>query len=1681
MKKNLLKKVWSIILSVVMVISVIPNFSNVQIVNAASVHAYDVDMAIEFAKTHCANDRRMHPNTTGGTTACSNKWLCAEFVYNCIKYGGYKCTGKYNMKVPYTLGQDLIASGATKIYCKKRVNEAVYMSDFSEKLQKGDVIIILYTNHPSGGSGQGHAVIYSGDVNSKGKVKVYAHNSRKQNEVLVTSPKTCSIYALHMNGKKITYSVSLNSPVTTNTTALIGATLNTTAKVQKWGYDIGTSKTSLNEWKKVNDWGDNGKSNKSLSVTISKYKNSNLMPNKTYYYQLSVKIAGKWYKSSVSSFKTKNVLPSQSTLSIAATYSDIGIGDTATVTWKKVSNADDYKIRVYNSSNILVYSKNRIQGTSCTIPSADINKVGKYTVKLYAHNAVGDKEASNTKTFTVHNNVIVTFYDTISKEVISREDIPYGHTATAPASPVQTGHTFTKWDKDYSKVKSDITVNTVYEANEYAVKFIDGINGKQIGKTQKVRYGNAATPPSKNELDIPAGYEFVGWDVDCNKIETNTIVTANYRWYNKNYPVSTKIDSVIRNTNKDGYDVKVTVTNGKDEVIQGRVVVALQSKDGLMYTTSESSAFSLAEASSTGDKAKTVKVFVPFSNLGYKVSVYTLNNYEKAATIAKPLTQEIDNSSTWTPWIEYTDNVPVTKGVNGVSEVETKSDTPKVTQYSYRTKSTTTSYATSLSDYTQDGGTWVSQGQTTLDYGVKWPGGFDTGNALYKKYHKAKKTASENTTTKVVINSDTRKSYIYWHWCRGASVGAINRGIEWNETSTYSKFHAFESSTKKAYNTSANAYKWQRTSDCKDTYWWNGYATKKDGLVTVNTQKYTTYKKLFNYYKWSDWSPWNETPVTAISGSKEVKTQTVAGKTTKYYRYKTDSKVEEPKLENDKQLVDISGKVNPKFAGKNVTVYVYKYTQASDYTTEYMGNTTVGTDGKISIAGAKLREATSVETGNFKIIASIEGNTESIEIGTIEAPKPTYTVTFQDYNGKVLKVVKDVVEGDTVTAPTYTDKELGIPEGYEFTTWDVSTVNVNADMIVRPQAKVKRYVVVYVDWANQDVQFEELDYGDEINPPEAEKKEGYMVAWDMSDATKVTESLGDGSTTDKYIVTKNTVITTKYEEEVYKVSFVSTDYKEPCVDYYELEGETIEELTDSAEISSVKNVVYEDRVDIPENDISENEDYLFYGWRNIDTGEYLTDTQIEENGTYYPVYEFANTAEAPVANVKTGEYTEEKTVTLSCDIADAIIYYTTDGTDPATSTTAVEYNSPIKLSKSTVLKFCAVAMGMNNSGTVIELYAINTKTSGTPYHIVTIYSDIAEQEGECYQTMLRDSTLLNISELKNVEGYKFSELYYDENHTDEFDENSELVTETLNLFVHYTPNIYTVKFFDESDNLISEQKIEYGGSAQEPTPNKKAGYVFAGWDNDEYEAVTENVNCKAIYVPENQYATVSLNKSNVTMMEGMQYSKLVAQISPEELLETELTWTSSNPDIVTVDAEGVVHAQSAGEATVTVTVDSTGESASCTFKVVGNYQTSIVLNEKSKLGIDSEGYLREIKPDRNTVEEVLSEFNNETENLKAYDRYGKELTDDSLVGTGTVIKLMSGGEELDSMTVVMTGDIDGDGHLGNTDVSRLSRWLIQTEELTYEQQLASDVNGDGSVNNKDASMISRYLVGKENL
>lgn len=765
--------------------------------------------------------------------------------------------------------------------------------------------------------------------------------------------------------------------------------------------------------------------------------------------------------------------------------------------------------------------------------------------------------------------------------------------------------------------------------------------------------------------------------------------------------------------------------------------------------------------------------------------------------------------------------------------------------------------------------------------------------------------------------------------------------------------------------------------------------------------------------------------------------------------------------------------MSPQFNGKEATIFIHKYAQPSDYTNEYIGTVTIN-DGKIILSDVKLRERPAVQTGDFTVVASIKGCSSMIELGKIEAPKPQYKVTYFDFDGNPIDGCSYTVTAGG-TAPIPSIDKVHPNEGYRFVRWNQSTVNVQSDLNVYPEQERKTVVVVFVDWVSQKVTLNEMFYGDEIiTPVLPQADDGVAVYWDMSNASAIEETLDDGTKVQRFIATENTVITTTFEKIEYTVNFISPTVVKPTEnpDDININLESIEDFEES-EYISVETANYQSAITIPEFD-EDNDDYIFYGWINIQTGEYLEDDAVTLNATYYPVYDFAKTASEPEADIKTGEYTTDQTITLTTDTENAVIYYTTDGSNPKTSSTVMEYTEPISLHQPTTLKFYAAGMMMNDSSVITELYAINTATSGVPYHLVSVYSSL--DNTNIFYALVKDSAKLNLASISTIEGGTFDGVFLDEEYKNEFYYKAENVTESLTLYAKYTLDTHTVTFKDYDDTVLGTISVDYGNSA-EYTPPVRDGYVFIGWDQD-IDYVTEDITTIAKYVPENEYATVKFSINDKSVDVGG-IVKLFATVTPENLDDVSLFWYSEDESIATVDENGYVTAVSPGQTKIIAYVNTTGESAECNFIVNGDKSKNLVINRLAKFGYDSEGYIRGIN-ENDTAKYVASYFDNET-GVYVYSKDNQLLNNDNIVTTGSTVKLIIDDNEIDSKTIVMTGDINCDGHIGNADIIMLKQWLEKTIDLSYAQQLACDVNGDGNVDNKDVTIISRYLVGKEKI
>lgn len=115
-----------------------------------------------------------------------------------------------------------------------------------------------------------------------------------------------------------------------------------------------------------------------------------------------------------------------------------------------------------------------------------------------------------------------------------------------------------------------------------------------------------------------------------------------------------------------------------------------------------------------------------------------------------------------------------------------------------------------------------------------------------------------------------------------------------------------------------------------------------------------------------------------------------------------------------------------------------------------------------------------------------------------------------------------------------------------------------------------------------------------------------------------------------------------------------------------------------------------------------------------------------------------NTVEAPIADPEAGIYTENQTVTLKSATEGAVIYYTTNGAEPS-STTGTQYTGPITAagmegqSVETNIKAIAVKSGMQDSLVMTYKYMIELPSQTPEIKAPVITSqpqDIAVKAGE---------------------------------------------------------------------------------------------------------------------------------------------------------------------------------------------------------------------------------------------------------------------------------------------------------------------------------------------------------------
>ena len=294
--------------------------------------------------------------------------------------------------------------------------------------------------------------------------------------------------------------------------------------------------------------------------------------------------------------------------------------------------------------------------------------------------------------------------------------------------------------------------------------------------------------------------------------------------------------------------------------------------------------------------------------------------------------------------------------------------------------------------------------------------------------------------------------------------------------------------------------------------------------------------------------------------------------------------------------------------------------------------------------------------------------------------------------------------------------------------------------------------------------------------------------------------------------------------------------------------------------------------------------------------------------------------------------------------------------------------------------------------------------------------------------------------------------------------------------------------------------IYFANSTQVITAKPAPGYrlekfiVTTGSSSQEYTSDTISVtlsaqgnSVEAIFVPDGTLPTpvtgVNISKAAATMDIGSaahqseKTLQLTAEVLPENATVKDVTWTSSDTNIMTVDQNGLCTALAEGQATVTVTTADGGYFARCiitvnatmlpTLKIKANPNVFLTMKEDSILGF----------LDGISAGDLKSDFDAGDGEIAIFDQNGQQLFDDDFVENSYQIKLFYDGEALEIYSFVDLGEVTGDGMTDINDIMAIRAVILYGESLSGVYETAADTNLDGKINLIDILRIRKFILG----
>lgn len=237
---------------------------------------------------------------------------------------------------------------------------------------------------------------------------------------------------------------------------------------------------------------------------------------------------------------------------------------------------------------------------------------------------------------------------------------------------------------------------------------------------------------------------------------------------------------------------------------------------------------------------------------------------------------------------------------------------------------------------------------------------------------------------------------------------------------------------------------------------------------------------------------------------------------------------------------------------------------------------------------------------------------------------------------------------------------------------------------------------------------------------------------------------------------------------------------------------------------------------------------------------------------------------------------------------------------------------------------------------------------------------------------------------------------------------------------------------------------------------------------DRGKVATATINVKEI--------SITLDKQETNVLVGNKLS-IGYTISPDSVTNKEVTWTSSNTELATVDSKGIVTALKEGTVTVTATTKVDAKTASIKINI-----HKLSENQKIKVNnLKQENENLSKIGEKATVANFKKNFeissdleiivnNNKNETMKETD----------FVGTGAKVQIRekTSKKVLQEYECIIYGDVDYDGEITSVDLLKIQRFILELEKFNKLSLKAGNTYKDGEKpSSADLLRIQRHILG----